>query len=157
LKTFLDNDNELNKLLRGKKWLYNQSLRHCGSFRPDFRIDCTGYSIVIECDEYQHSKGNYTSKHEMARMKAIVDNLGWPCVFIRFNPDTYREHGKAVRVKMAVRYDKLRETVKRHLKRNWAALVSQPERLKHVIIHKLYYDVAQSSNSGSELPKHIII
>lgn len=58
----------------------------CSSRRPDILIECLTHSIVIECDEHQHT--NY--KCENKRTMELFKDLGSrPLVMIRFNPDSY--------------------------------------------------------------------
>jgi len=58
----------------------------CSSRRPDILIDCLTHSIVIECDEHQHT--NYECENK--RTMELFNDLGSrPLVMIRFNPDSY--------------------------------------------------------------------
>ncbi len=75
LETFYDN------ITHNKSINLNNS---CKSYRPDFLIDCNNFFLIIECDENKHI--NY--KCEDSRMNDIIFQLGLPCVFIRYNPDS---------------------------------------------------------------------
>ena len=61
----------------------------CSKRRPDWLFDMGIYSIVLECDEKQHSRN--TKLCEEKREMEIFQDLGnRPIIFIRFNPDSYR-------------------------------------------------------------------
>ena len=75
LETFYDN------IVHNKSINLNNS---CKSYRPDFLIDCNNFFLIVECDENKHR--NY--KCEEVRMNDIIFQLGLPCVFIRYNPDS---------------------------------------------------------------------
>lgn len=63
--------------------------RECGKERPDILIQLPTHNIIIEVDEFQHSKG-YCKEGELNRMKNITSSFGGiPCIFIRYNPDSY--------------------------------------------------------------------
>ncbi|CAI2182283.1 5961_t:CDS:2 [Funneliformis geosporum] len=63
----------------------------CSKKRPDFVIDADTHKVVLEVDEYQHKKGEYNC--EVKRMWDIVQALGIPTLFIRYNPDSYMFNG----------------------------------------------------------------
>ena len=50
-------------------------------------IHLNTYSIIIECDEYQHK--SYDISCELARIHKIQEALNRPIIMIRFNPDEY--------------------------------------------------------------------
>jgi hypothetical protein len=75
LETFYDN------IIHNKSIKLNNS---CKSYRPDFLMDCINFFLIIECDENKHK--NY--KCEEVRMNNINFQLGLPCIFIRYNPDS---------------------------------------------------------------------
>jgi len=57
--------------------------------RPDWYIELLTHTIIIECDEDQHS--NYSCENK--RMMQLFTDLGnRPIVFIRFNPDKYTKN-----------------------------------------------------------------
>jgi len=65
----------------------------CSSRRPDILIDLLIFSIVIECDEKEHS--NY--KCENKRNMELFEDLGnRPLIIIRFNPDSYNIKNKKI-------------------------------------------------------------
>lgn len=69
----------------------------CSKYRPDFVIDCVKFNIVIECDEGQHK--SYAPECEYGRMYQIYYDLeAIPCIFIRYNPDSYMNNtGERIR------------------------------------------------------------
>ena len=61
----------------------------CSKKRPDMFLDLAIFVIVIEIDENQHT--DYDSNCENKRMMEISQDVGHrPVVFIRFNPDDYK-------------------------------------------------------------------
>jgi len=60
----------------------------CSRKRPDFVLDGEGHKLVVEVDEFQHRRGGYDC--EVARMYEIVGALGFRTIFIRYNPDPFR-------------------------------------------------------------------
>jgi len=119
----------------------------CSKRRPDVFIDLFNYTIVIECDENQHKSKEY---EEEEREWDIYDDLAKrPIIFIRFNPDSYKdEYGKKIKScfkickttgiqivankkKFNKRLLKLKETIEYHLE-------NKPK--NNINIIKLYYD-----------------
>lgn len=68
----------------------------CSRRRPDMFLDMGSYVIIVEIDENQHEE--YDCSCEKKRMQEIWgDVLCRPMIFIRFNPDDYKdEEGKNV-------------------------------------------------------------
>jgi hypothetical protein len=66
----------------------------CSAKRPDFIITVEmDYVIVLEVDEHQHQRKNYSCQCEITRMKQIYFDWGiehGKMLFIRFNPDDYK-------------------------------------------------------------------
>lgn len=60
----------------------------CNKRRPDLVIDCKTHFVVVEVDENQHKY--YNDECEKIRMLEILQSLGLPVIFIRYNPDTYK-------------------------------------------------------------------
>lgn len=74
----------------------------CSNKRPDFVIDNGTFMIIVECDEDQHRI--YTKECELKRMYTIGEDLGGiPCIFVRYNPDSYKDSSNK-----AHRYSKYR-------------------------------------------------
>lgn len=62
----------------------------CSAKRPDFVIPTVWGHIVVEVDEFQHRRKNYSCDCEMTRMKQIYYDIGETNVlFVRYNPDYY--------------------------------------------------------------------
>ena len=59
----------------------------CSRRRPDILIDLLTYSMVIECDEHQHKGYSCENKRIMELFQDLGDR---PVIFIRFNPDSYK-------------------------------------------------------------------
>ncbi|ARF11253.1 hypothetical protein Klosneuvirus_1_110 [Klosneuvirus KNV1] len=60
----------------------------CSLRRPDVRIECLTHTIIIECDENKHNGYSCENKRTME----IFQDLGnRPIVFLRFNPDSYKD------------------------------------------------------------------
>ena len=68
----------------------------CSRRRPDMLLDFGSHIVIIEIDENQHRA--YDCSCENRRLMEISQDLGHrPIVFIRFNPDSYRdETGKTI-------------------------------------------------------------
>jgi hypothetical protein len=62
----------------------------CSKYRPDIVLDAIHAKIIIEIDENQHK--SYSSECEKSRMMQIHQDFGGiPIIFIRYNPDSYKE------------------------------------------------------------------
>lgn len=63
----------------------------CSKYRPDFVIDCGKSLIILEVDENQHF--SYACECEVSRMIQLHNDFGGiPLIFIRYNPDEYKNH-----------------------------------------------------------------
>ena len=119
----------------------------CSKRRPDIFIDLFNYTIVIECDENQHKSKEY---EEEEREWDIYDDLAKrPIVFIRFNPDGYKDENNkkinscfkickttgiqiiANKKEFTKRLTKLKETIQFYLE-------NKPK--ENINIIKLFYD-----------------
>jgi translation initiation factor IF-3 len=67
----------------------------CSKKRPDFVINGLYRKIVVEVDEFQHTRG-YGPDCEFRRMWDITQAIGMPTTFIRFNPDRWRDKDKKI-------------------------------------------------------------
>jgi hypothetical protein len=83
-----------------KLWLDNSNIVYesydkpieggvCIKSRPDFILDAGTHIVVLEVDENQH-KG-YPCECEQIRMVNISQAFGIATVFIRYNPDEFRD------------------------------------------------------------------
>lgn len=59
----------------------------CNYKRPDIVYNCGFYNVVLEIDEFQHKSYGC----ELNRMLLITQSLGLPTIFIRYNPDIFRD------------------------------------------------------------------
>lgn len=79
----------LKEKLPNDEFIHNKSVGiECtgGHFYPDIRFDCLWFQLIVEVDEYKHRGADY--KCDEKRMYDITANLGQPCIFIRYNPDS---------------------------------------------------------------------
>jgi len=65
----------------------------CIQSRPDILIHLNKHSIIIECDEFQHSYYKDTCK-EIIRIPKMQQELNRNLIVIRFNPDAYIDKNK---------------------------------------------------------------
>jgi hypothetical protein len=77
---------------------------YCNHYRPDRMYDVGTHCIIIEVDEDQH-KGKRASCSkgeigELARMHEIQNAVGMNCIFLRFNPDTFKVNNKKQSINM---------------------------------------------------------
>jgi len=106
----------------------------CGKYRPDFLYDAVTHRVVVEVDEDQHR--GYDPECERVRMINILGALGMRCVFIRYNPDTFKVDGKTVRVYEKKRHELLLKTIREYMKPSF-----DPQATADVVY--LYYDGAE--------------
>ena len=64
----------------------------CINNRPDILINLNKHSIIIECDEDQHKY--YEKDCDLSREHKMHEALDRNVIFIRFNPDSYKDHNK---------------------------------------------------------------
>jgi hypothetical protein len=67
---------------------FDKNVGGCSKRRPDAYIDLLTHVLVIECDEHQHNRGDYSCENKRT-MQLFEDFGSRPVVFIRFNPDKY--------------------------------------------------------------------
>jgi len=78
------------------QFIHNKTVNKNGSlYRPDFLLTSNFGKIVLECDEYQHKRGEYTYTQEFERMITIfndikINSIESEILFIRYNPDYYK-------------------------------------------------------------------
>lgn len=61
-----------------------------GGYLPDFLYDCGSFVIILEVDEDQHAKAGYSCDER--RMVDCFNSCGGvPVMFIRLNPDAYKQ------------------------------------------------------------------
>ena len=79
-----------------RKWVSDKRIAGgCSRRRPDLLLDLRSHVIIVEVDENCHAA--YDSACEIRRTEEISADLGGrPIVFIRFNPDQYKQAGVRV-------------------------------------------------------------
>jgi len=110
----------------------------CNRRRPDRVYDCGTYFLVLEIDEHQHC--GYDKSCERARQMEILQALGMPVLFIRYNPDTFKDnHGVKSKINKSQRHDILKRWVE-------TCLVSPPQdSSEYLRCLYLFYDGFDSS------------
>lgn len=117
----------------------------CGNReRPDFVIDQGTFFIIVEVDEHQHQSYQCTRtctcpdphhrhcKCQQARMLELSQLAQKPCVWLRYNPDTYKVNGLTAKMSAHKRQDELL----RHIK-HYQSMAELPEWFS---VTYLYYD-----------------
>lgn len=66
----------------------------CSKKRPDMFLDLLTHVIVVEIDEEQHKKEEYTSCETNWLASIFSDVAERPTIFLRFNPDKYTSNDK---------------------------------------------------------------
>ena len=61
----------------------------CIKNRPDFIFDANTHFVILEVDENQHKQNAQECEH--VRMLNIYQALGMPTIFIRYNPDDFKD------------------------------------------------------------------
>ena len=83
--------------------------------RIDFQTKIDSYVLCVEVDENQHKR--YDPLDEEKRIMEIYENADRKMIFIRFNPDSYKEDGKLKRTLLDKRFiilkDKINEVINR--------------------------------------------
>lgn len=80
----------------------NQAVKDgCDNLKPDlFYWEYTHhFHLIVECDEHQHSRYACHIQGELTRIINIYENgsMGFPLLFVRFNPDEYYKGDKRVK------------------------------------------------------------
>jgi hypothetical protein len=83
----------------------------CHRYRPDFLFDWGTHIVILEVDEDQHK--NYACECEQARMiNLFQDQGGMKTLFVRFNPDNYRDRANKLHKWTAGRGTKLLDVLR---------------------------------------------
>src|SRR5579875_1099830 len=111
-KVYKAKENKKRKLLEAnniKIESYDSIIENsCSKYRPDFVIDYTLFKVILEVDENQHS--SYSCECEYSRMVQVFQDFGGiPIIFIRFNPDEYRDENNKLIKSYTGRENKLLE------------------------------------------------
>ena len=87
-------ENKIGGLLYAHEFKYESHDRpmdlKCSRKRPDFVLDYNFYKVIVEVDENQHM--SYPCECEKVRMIQIQQDAGMNVLFIRFNPDPYKNN-----------------------------------------------------------------
>lgn len=80
--------NFLKQNLPDNNFIHNKSIgTECTNNHlfPDILFKCGHYNLIVEVDEFKHRGSAYACDEK--RMYDIIANTGFPCIFIRYNPD----------------------------------------------------------------------
>ena len=80
-------------LYPNEKFIFDKYLLN-SKLRPDCYINKYTYSIIIECDEHQHK--HISNVQENERINILHKSINKPVIFIRFNPDSYKQNDKKI-------------------------------------------------------------
>ena len=80
----------------GYKFVHDKQVQNmcCYRYRPDFLFECASFYVILEVDEYAHSR--YEVDCERIRMNNIALSLDLPVKFIRYNPDNKKSNKKVL-------------------------------------------------------------
>ena len=114
---------------------YNESACDCTTKRRiDHRKLINGTLLCIETDENQHK--SYSKEDEQARYNDLFMAYGGKFIFIRFNPDKYKdENGKSCNPMLFNRLIVLEEEINKQIKR-----IENYENKDLLEVIELYYD-----------------
>lgn len=126
----------------GLDFEYNKSIGYvCGNYRPDIMIDSFDHVVIVEVDEYQHRR--YEEFCEITRMLNIHNALKKRCIFLRYNPDTFRKGRKIIKVDDDTRLNLLLDEIVKHM-------MIDPE--EEITVYRLFYN----NPSGEYVQKYNI-
>jgi hypothetical protein len=114
---------------------YNESPCDCTTKRRiDHRKLINNTLLCIETDENQHK--NYSKDDEEARYHDLFMAFGGKFIFIRFNPDKYKDiNGKSLNPMLVNRLPKLENEINKQIKR-----IENNENTELLEVVELYYD-----------------
>ena len=102
--------------------------------RIDFRILIANTILAVEVDENQHS--SYDKQEEEIRYDDLYMVFSGKWIFIRFNPDGYKDHkGNRKNYTLKSRLPVLLQEIEKHIIR-----IEKEENKDYLEIYKLYYD-----------------
>jgi hypothetical protein len=102
--------------------------------RIDFRILVGNTLLCIEVDENQHKR--YDKKDEEIRYDDLYMLHGGKFIFIRFNPDKYKNsNGTKKDTYMKMRVEELSKQIDKHISR-----INSEENVELLEIHYMFYD-----------------
>ena len=117
-------DSQLQQWVRDEKIpMYtsrNKKINGC-SARPDFVYNLATHLVVLEVDEFQHSKtfnhhAVYKPREEFQRMHDLCSAAQKPVVMLRYNPDAFQVDGETRLIETADRVALLLERLEYYLK-----------------------------------------
>ena len=119
-----------------KSLWYNETACDCTTKRRiDHRKLINGTLLCIEIDENQHK--SYSKADEEARYNDLFMAYGGKFIFIRFNPDKYKdENGKTCNPMLFNRLTILEDEIKKQIKR-----IENEENTDLLEVIELYYDI----------------
>lgn len=100
----------------------------CQALRPDKLYNCPNLTLVLECDEHQHTYKNGSYTCEERRLSDIYDEPGIAGKFmavIRYNPDTYQPPEGQKRLVKAERLKLMVDTI-RLVTQNYEQVMRSP-------------------------------
>ena len=118
-----------------KSLWYNESVCDCTTKRRiDHRKLINDTLLCIETDENQHK--TYSKEDEMARYNDLFMAFGGKFIFIRFNPDKYKDkNGKSCNPMLVNRLPVLESEINKQIKR-----IETNENIELLELIELYYD-----------------
>ena len=135
---------EFKEYIDDKKITFDKQIASgCSKRRPDIRIECLTHSIIVECDENQHSGYSCENKRTMELFQDLGNR---PLVIIRFNPDKYKINGKSIKSCFEETSDHKLIPIKIEWYRRLSLLKTQIIRhvnnipIKEVLLEHLFYD-----------------
>jgi hypothetical protein len=114
---------------------YNESVCDCTTKRRiDHRKLINDTLLCIETDENQHK--SYSKENEIARYNDLFMAFGGKFIFIRFNPDKYKDkNGKSCNPMLVNRLPKLEEEIKKQTNR-----IEKEDNKELLEVIELFYD-----------------
>jgi hypothetical protein len=109
--------------------------------RPDFLWDSMAHFVILSVDEFQHKRGGYDC--EIKRMGEIAQALGLPTIFIRYNPDEYKDSA-GIKVHP---YNKVRKKLLFKQLERCKTLQLQRNESDYLQVMYLYYDGFDSATT----------
>ena len=110
----------------------------CARYRPDYILDRQIHVIILEVDENQHR--GYGDLCEKRRVLSLAQDFGeTPVTFVRYNPDSYKDHNGVNQRFRKSREDRLISALN--------SLIRFPPKLEEKIrIIYLFYDGDDGTN-----------
>jgi len=113
---------------------YNETACDCTTKRRiDHRKLINDTLLCIETDENQHK--SYSKEDEIARYNDLFMAFGGKFIFIRFNPDKYKDKGKSCNPMLVNRLPVLETEISKQIKR-----IESNENTELLEVIELYYD-----------------